>query len=155
MSSTHLLTSTVFRLGVLGARWEEAFARSIETEAVRPKHVAVLALLRQGVPRTQQDLAEMMGVGPSLVVALATDLETRGAIVRERDARDRRRQQLRLTPEGESLLERCEGSMAHLEEMVAHGLGPLAPALDAALAALEGVPRPSTSPTSAPPMHRN
>jgi DNA-binding MarR family transcriptional regulator len=142
MPTPQLLTSTVFRLGVLGARWEEAFARSIESEAVRPKHVAVLAVLRAGVPRTQQDLAEMMGVGPSLVVALATDLENRGAIVRERDANDRRRQRLRLTPAGESLLERCEASMSHLDDAIAHALGQLAPALDEALAALERVPRP-------------
>jgi DNA-binding MarR family transcriptional regulator len=138
-----LLTSTVFRLGVLGARWEEAFARSIESEAVRPKHVAVLAVLREGTPRTQQDLADLMGVGPSLVVALATDLENRGAIVRERDPNDRRRQRLRLTPDGESLLERCEASMSLLDGTIASALGLLAPALDDALAALESVPRPA------------
>lgn len=143
MAPAQLLTSTVFRLGVLGARWEEAFARAIEPEALRPKHVAVLAVLREGVPRTQQDLAEMMGVAPSLVVALATDLENRGAIVRERDANDRRRQQLRLTPAGEALLKRCEAAMSHLDSVVARALGDLAPALDAALAALEAVPRPS------------
>ena len=142
MSSAQLFSSTVFRLGVLGARWEEAFARSIEAEAVRPKHVAVLAVLREGVPRTQQDLAETMGVAPSLVVALATDLETRGAIVRERDANDRRRQRLRLTPAGESLLERCEAAITRLDETIAHALGGLSPVLDEALAALETVPRP-------------
>ncbi|NQX13464.1 winged helix-turn-helix transcriptional regulator [Microbacteriaceae bacterium VKM Ac-2855] len=142
MSVPQLLTSTVFRLGVLGARWEDAFARSIATEGIRPKHVAVLALLREGVPRTQQDLAVMMGVGPSLVVALATDLETSGAIVRERDSSDRRRQQLRLTPAGESLLERCEMAMSRLDAVVADALGRRATDLDAALAALEGVQRP-------------
>jgi len=142
MAPAQLLTSTVFRLGVLGARWEEAFARAIESEGVRPKHVAVLAVLREGVPRTQQDLAEMMGVGPSLIVALATDLETRGAIVRVRDATDRRRQRLNLTPAGEALLERCEAAMSHLDDAIAQALGRLAPALDDALAALETVPRP-------------
>jgi len=148
MAPAQLLTSTVFRLGVLGSRWEEAFARSIESEAVRPKHVAVLALLREGVPKTQQGLAEMMGVGPSLVVALATDLENRGAIVRERDANDRRRQRLSLTPAGELLLERCEASMSLLDNAIAEALGGLASALDEALAVLEPVPRPG--PGSAP-----
>ena len=144
MPTAQLLTSTVFRLGVLGARWEEAFARSIASEALRPRHVAVLAMLREGVPRTQQDLAETMGVAPSLVVALATDLETRGAIVRERHANDRRRQQLRLTPDGESLLERCEAVMSGLDDIIDNALGHLAPALNDALAALESVPRPGS-----------
>ncbi|RFA17566.1 MarR family winged helix-turn-helix transcriptional regulator [Subtercola boreus] len=146
MPTPQLLTSTVFRLGVLGARWEDAFARSIDHEGVRPKHVAILALLREGVPRSQQDLAETMGVGPSLVVALATELETSGAIVRERDARDRRRQQLRLTPTGESLLERCEAAMSGLDNVVAEGLGDRAADLDGALAALEEIQRPSPQP---------
>lgn len=86
----------------------------------------------------------MMGVAPSLVVALATDLEARGAIVRERDASDRRRQQLRLTPAGESLLERCESAMSRLDDTIARALGHLAPVLDDALAALETVSRPAS-----------
>ncbi|RFA17078.1 hypothetical protein B7R22_01970 [Subtercola boreus] len=142
MATLNFLTSTVFRLGVLGARWEEVFARSVEAEGVRPKHVAVLAVLREGVPRTQQDLAGLMGVGPSLVVALATDLESRGAIVRERDVNDRRRQRLRLTPSGEALLHRCEAVILSLDAVIADAIGPLAPALDDALAALEAIPRP-------------
>src|SRR4051812_30299348 len=130
MPHANLLTSTVFRLGVLGARWEEAFARSIQHESVRPKHVAVLAVLREGVPRTQQDLAQVMGVAPSLVVALATDLETLGAIVRTRDANDRRRQRLELTTSGHALLTRCEAAMSDLDDAVAHALGRRARALD-------------------------
>ena len=143
MPHANLLSSTVFRLGVLGARWEEVFARSIQHESLRPKHVAVLAILREGVPRTQQDLAQVMGVAPSLVVALATDLESLGAIVRTRDADDRRRQRLELTESGHALLTRCEAVMSDLDSAVAHALGRQARALDEALAALGAVPRPS------------
>lgn len=59
-----------------------------------------MAILSSGTPASQQELAATMDVAPSLVVSLADQLESLGAIERVRDPDDRRRQKLSLTEVG-------------------------------------------------------
>jgi DNA-binding MarR family transcriptional regulator len=92
-------------------------------EAVRPlglepqQHQALLAV--EGFPGrdrvTLGELAEQLQIRPHSAVGLADRLEKLGYLERERDARDRRRVHLALTPAGREVLERL--SAVHREEL--------------------------------------
>ncbi|RDI63778.1 MarR family winged helix-turn-helix transcriptional regulator [Nocardia pseudobrasiliensis] len=105
---TGLPATLAFRLGVLGTRTADRFAERLAAHDLKPKHAGLLAALDHGAAASQQELAGRMEVAPSLVVALADHLERLGAIERVRDIDDRRRQVLKLTAHGRTLLERCE-----------------------------------------------
>lgn len=104
-----------YLLGRLGARAHDAFAAQIAPLGLRPPHVALMNLLTEAEDRSQVELARTTGVTPAVVVTLADDLAGLGAVVRERDAADRRRQHLRLTPEGRRLLDRCTALAEQVE----------------------------------------
>jgi DNA-binding MarR family transcriptional regulator len=96
-----------FRLGVVGTVVANRFGEHIVELGLKPKHAGLLVALSAGAGASQQELAQRMGVAPSLVVTLADHLEGMGAIERVRDAADRRRQNLALTDRGRDLLVRC------------------------------------------------
>ncbi|MBF6146937.1 MarR family winged helix-turn-helix transcriptional regulator [Nocardia nova] len=116
---THVKTAVpatiAFRLGTLGAIVTDRFAVAIEELDLKPKHVGVLVALDHGVAASQQDLATRLGVAPSLVVALADHLERLGAVRRDRDPDDRRRQILTLTDHGRALLAATEERARRLD----------------------------------------
>lgn len=139
------LTDTVaFRLGTLGAITADRFAEGIAVHGLRAKHAGLLALLASGAAASQQEIARTMKVTPSLVVGLADDLEELGAVGRERDPDDRRRQVLTITGRGHELLAACTAVAHALDEELAAGLGdaPAAALRDALalLAARSGLP---------------
>ncbi|MER6031038.1 MarR family winged helix-turn-helix transcriptional regulator [Streptomyces sp. NPDC001851] len=112
MAQSKVNSSVVFRLGVLGAMAADLFAARIEPLGLKPKHVGLLVVLDTRRASSQLEIAGVMGVAPSLVVALADHLEKLGAILRVRDSADRRRQVLTLTEHGRELLVTC-GELAH------------------------------------------
>ncbi|MGW6057653.1 MarR family winged helix-turn-helix transcriptional regulator [Streptomyces sp. NPDC055189] len=99
--------SAVFRFGVLGAMATDLFAARIEAHDLKPKHVGLMVVLDTGRASSQLEVAGVMGVAPSLVVALADHLQKLGAVERVRDPADRRRQILTLTEQGRELLAVC------------------------------------------------
>ncbi len=138
-----LFDSLVVRLGIVGARWEARYARSLAREGLKPKHVALLAVIHAGVVGSQVEIAARMQVLPSVVVGLADDLEKLGAVSRSRDPSDRRRQFIRLTPRGEQMLSRANSILANLDEAMSIELGDKLGSLRAALEVLaihEGIP---------------
>lgn len=132
------LTDTVaFRLGTLGALTADLFAERIAAHGLKPKHAGLMALLASGAAASQQEIARSMGVTPSLVVGLADHLEELGAVSRERDPGDRRRQVLTLTDRGHELLARCASTARTIDEELTAGLDDASrAALRKALAAL-------------------
>ncbi|MFE3193432.1 MarR family winged helix-turn-helix transcriptional regulator [Nocardia sp. NPDC059240] len=135
--STRIPGTVSYRLGVLGAIAENRFATAIAALDLKPKHVGLLAALESAAGLSQQELATRLGVVPSLVVALADHLERLGALRRERDPSDRRRQTLVLTDDGRALLARCEQEAATLDRTLTAGLTPAQlSALDEALSLL-------------------
>lgn len=117
-----LRATVVFNLGVMGAMASDRFAARLETLGIKPKHAGVLAALDSAAASSQQDLAARLGVAPSLVVALADQLEGMGAVERTRDPEDRRRQVLSLTAEGRRLLARCVAAAGELDAELTAGL---------------------------------
>jgi DNA-binding MarR family transcriptional regulator len=63
-----------------------------------------------GVQVSQQDLSARLVVHKSNVVGLLDRLESNGLLSRKSDARDRRLNQIVLTPKGKKLVERVEGA---------------------------------------------
>jgi len=108
--------TTAFRLGVLGTLVTDRFAARIEALDLKPKHAGLLTVLDQLGSASQQEVAKLMGVAPSLIVVFADHLERLQAIQRVRDPQDRRRQVLTLTPHGRELLASC----AQLADDVGH-----------------------------------
>jgi len=99
--------TTAFRLGVLGTLVTDRFAARIEALDLKPKHAGLLTVLHQLGSASQQEVAKLMGVAPSLIVVFADHLERLQAIQRVRDPHDRRRQVLTLTGRGRELLASC------------------------------------------------
>lgn len=118
-----LRATVVFNLGTLGALAAERFAARVEELGLKPKHAGLLAALdAEGAP-SQQELATRLGVAPSLIVALADQLQELGAVERVRDPEDRRRQVLHLTATGRDLLARCARAAEAADAELTAGLG--------------------------------
>lgn len=96
-----------FRLGLLGAFLTDRFSADVSSLGLKPKHAGMLNVLAANGPTSQMEMARILRVAPSLVVALADHLESLGAIERLRDPEDRRRQNLSMTSHGRALLRKC------------------------------------------------
>ena len=118
-----LAGTATFQLGVLGALMTDRFTARIAKIGLKPKHAGVLQALLRDPNASQQELAHMMGVAPSLMVGLLDFLESAGAIKRERDPADRRRQVIEVTDVGERLYAECTKSALSLEAELLVGLG--------------------------------
>ncbi|MFC5908652.1 MarR family winged helix-turn-helix transcriptional regulator [Streptacidiphilus monticola] len=117
-----LRATVVFNLGTLGALASERFAAQIEALGLKPKHAGLLAALDAEAAASQQELATRLAVAPSLIVALADQLQELGAVERVRDPDDRRRQMLSLTAQGRQLLARCVSAAQAVDAELTAGL---------------------------------
>jgi DNA-binding MarR family transcriptional regulator len=99
----------------------ESFAKA----GVRRYHFSVLVALAEDGPASQADLGRRLWIDRSDMVAVINDLERDGLVARVRDATDRRRNLVRLTPAGKRALERLD---AQVEEAQAALLAPLSAA---------------------------
>ncbi|MFG3339622.1 MarR family transcriptional regulator [Glycomyces sp. NPDC048151] len=137
------LTSTLaFQLGILGTTVTELYAAKIAALGLKPKHAGLLALLADGAASSQAEAAETMGVAPSFMVGLADRLQEIGAVTRQRDPRDRRRQVLAPTEEGIALLKACNAIAEAIDADLTADLKPGdAEALRRSLATMTGFPR--------------
>lgn len=118
-----LASTATFRLSAIGAVVTERFAAAIAGHGLKPKHAGVLQALLLYPGISQQELARSMGVAPSLMVGLLDHLESAGAVQRERDPGDRRRQVIRVTAAGHRLYGLCVESATAIERELLSGLG--------------------------------
>ncbi len=75
-------------------------------------------------PLSQQALGEALSLDPSNVVGLLNELEERGLITRQRDAADRRRHIVSLSPAGKEELATSGGQLTEVEDDVLKALSP-------------------------------
>ena len=99
-----LVDNTTFLLKKLGFAIKERSYEAYKESGLTPQHHAVLSLLEEGSCGAQGTIADRLGYDRSQLVGLLDDLEERGYVVRKRDADDRRRQRVNLTPEGNEAL---------------------------------------------------
>jgi DNA-binding MarR family transcriptional regulator len=113
-------TGVAFLLAQLGAHATARFAARVGELGLDPATVGLLRIIGRQPGRSQQSLAEELGVVRSRVVALIDNLEQKGLVERRRSAVDRRNHELHLTAEATCVLGRMrEVGMAHEQEICA------------------------------------
>jgi DNA-binding MarR family transcriptional regulator len=114
------LTGIAFLLAQLGAHATARFAARVGELGLDPATVGLLRMIGRQPGRSQQSLAEELGVVRSRVVALIDNLEQKGLVERRRSAVDRRNHELHLTAEATRVLGRMQDvGMAHEQEICA------------------------------------
>ncbi|MEV4279817.1 MarR family winged helix-turn-helix transcriptional regulator [Actinoplanes xinjiangensis] len=71
----------------------------LKTLDLAPRHLSLLSLLLLDGPQTVSDLAEVLGVAPTTVSLIVSDLSRRGVLVRHEDDADRRRRIIDISPD--------------------------------------------------------
>jgi DNA-binding MarR family transcriptional regulator len=95
---------------------------AVPPDALRPRHLVLLTLLRDRGATNQQGLAEALGLDPSNVVGLLNELEDRRLVTRRRDPADRRRHIVELSELGGTELGLAERRLACVEDQVFRAL---------------------------------
>jgi DNA-binding MarR family transcriptional regulator len=110
---------------LLVTRLSKAVFRAASEEAlgIKLKAYVALASLREGA-LPQKDLCITTHLDQNNCVLLLNEMEAAGHVRRVRDAEDRRRHIVEITPEGRAALKRAEGAMEELEEDVLGALSP-------------------------------
>jgi DNA-binding MarR family transcriptional regulator len=111
-----LLASTTFLLKRLGYAAKEQALEAYEEAGLHPYHHAVLAVLDEGSRETQGAIADALNYDRGQLVGLLDELEERGLVERQRDPTDRRRQSVRMTPEGKKALAKLRTLALRLED---------------------------------------
>ena len=101
-----LASSTPFLMKRLGFKLKDQSMAAYEQAGLHPYNHAVLAVLDEGTRETQ---------GGQLV-GLLDELEERNLVERRRDPADRRRQSVRLTPDGKRALAKLRALARQLED---------------------------------------
>lgn len=107
-------SSVTFQLLRLGQVANHRFVDQLAPLGLRPRHCAVLELLRTG-SMAQLELANRLGVAPSVVVDMIDELQELHAVDRVRSTSDRRRQFVELTAHGRSLIRRAANAARALD----------------------------------------
>jgi DNA-binding MarR family transcriptional regulator len=113
-------TGAAFLLTQLGTHAAARFAERVADHGLTPPQCGVLGLLRGRPGLSQQELADVLGMLPSRVVALVDELEDAGYVQRVRDDADRRRNALQLTGAGQKAVQTIgRVGRAHEQDIVA------------------------------------
>jgi DNA-binding MarR family transcriptional regulator len=90
-----------------------------------PRHLSMLSLLLLDGPLTVSQLAGMLGVAPTTVSLIVSDLSRKGVLVRHEDDADRRRRIIDISPDSRDAIAQWLSPGAHAWR---HALAPLSPA---------------------------
>jgi DNA-binding MarR family transcriptional regulator len=93
-----------FLLAQVGAHAAMRFQQKLAPLALSAPHVGMLRALRDAAGMSQQQLATLLGIHPSRLVALIDELEARGFLERQASPDDRRSHSLRVTEDGKKAL---------------------------------------------------
>lgn len=111
-------TGAASLLAQVGAHAAARFGERVGEVGVSRPQSGILGLITGNPGISQQDLARLLGILPSRVVALVDEMEEGGLVRRQRDENDRRRNTLVLTPAGSATLRRVAAvSQAHEEDV--------------------------------------
>ena len=103
-TSTAYGDSLAFLLSQVGARSAALFAVALGPLGIAPRQFAVLSQVASGQPRTQQQLADLLGIHRNNMVALIDEMEAAGWVARHRGETDRRVFEIRPTDRGANLV---------------------------------------------------
>jgi DNA-binding MarR family transcriptional regulator len=94
------------------------FEETLAPLGLRPRYLVTLTYLRDHGPSPQQTLTEALCMDASNLVALLNELEDADLAVRRRDATDRRRHIVELTPHGRKALREVARTLQEIEDDV-------------------------------------
>ena len=107
-------SSVAFLLVQLGFHVAGLFGERLQPLGLEQRHAGMLVRLAENDGRSQQAIAELMGVNPTRMVFLTDELEELGLVERRRNPADRRSHALYLTEAGTAMLARVrEVTRAH------------------------------------------
>ena len=90
-----------------GAMHRDFMAAVADLELTQ-KQAATLWLIQANAGVSQVEVAAALGMDRATMMAITDRLEDRGFVIRKRSLTDRRRQELYLTPAGQSTLRKCK-----------------------------------------------
>lgn len=92
------------------------FMAAVASFELTQKQAATLWLIQANAGVSQAEVAAALGMDRATMMALTDRLEDRGFVIRRRSSTDRRRQDLYLTPAGQSMLKKCKARIAKHDE---------------------------------------
>jgi MarR family transcriptional regulator, organic hydroperoxide resistance regulator len=92
------------------------FMASVASFELTQKQAATMWLIQANAGTSQAEVAVALGMDRATMMALTDRLEDRGFVIRRRSEVDRRRQDLYLTPAGQSILKKCKARIAEHDE---------------------------------------
>jgi DNA-binding MarR family transcriptional regulator len=92
------------------------FMAAVASFELTQKQAATLWLIQANPGVSQAEVASALGMDRATMMALTDRLEDRGFVIRRRSSADRRRQDLYLTPAGQSILKKCKARIAKHDE---------------------------------------
>jgi DNA-binding MarR family transcriptional regulator len=113
------LAFLLVQLGMYGAR---QYGERLQPLGLEQRQAGVLVRLAANEGRSQQAIAESMGVNATRMVFLVDELEKLGLVERRRNPEDRRSHALYLTDQGRAALDRVRAVTAEHEQRMSAGL---------------------------------
>lgn len=95
---------------------------ALEPFGLRARHYAALRLAQTAHGVAQRQIAQLLGLDPSAVVALVDDLERAGLVTRRADPQDRRTRLVRITKAGSSTLDGAAAAAVTVQQETLAGL---------------------------------
>lgn len=92
------------------------FLAAVSDVGLTQKQAAALWLIQANGGVSQVEVAAALGMDRATMMAVTDRLEDRGYVIRKRSSVDRRRQELYLTPSGQTTLRKCKARVAQHEE---------------------------------------
>jgi DNA-binding MarR family transcriptional regulator len=111
-----------FLLALLGQEATRALRDALSAYDLKPRQFQILHLLADRGPTGQRELGETMATDHSILVTMLNPLEADGLIKRKRDAADRRRHVVTVTPAGKRRLAGAARAQREAEEALFAGL---------------------------------
>src|SRR5215510_4673364 len=111
-----------FLLSQVGAHAAEVFASLLVPLKLTPAHSGIIWMLGRSGGLSQRQLAAILKIHPSRLVAILDELEGRGLVERQAHAKDRRLYALHLTKKGEATFEELRRTAEEHRRAICAGL---------------------------------